>query len=84
MNTFDKLYVLSKGGVNVYWDRPQSLKKHMKDCQIDCDEKDIPIGMLLKICANDLSDPSIDKMRMVTRNVHDTYRKQQSIQRDDC
>ena len=70
---------MSKGGVNVYWGRPQSLKKHMSDCLIDCEEKDIRIEILLKICANDFSDPYIDKMRMVTRNVHDTYRNQQAF-----
>ena len=66
---------MSKGGVNVYWDRPQSLKKHMSDCLIECNEKDIPIEILLKICTNDFSYPSIERMQTATRNIHDTYRQ---------
>ena len=68
LDIFDNLYVLSKGGVNVYSGSPQYLRQHMNDCHIDCEENDIPIEKLLKVCANDCQHPWIVEMQEVTQN----------------
>ena len=69
LDLFDNLYVLSKGGVNVYSGPPQSLLEYMTDCHIDCNEDMIPIEALLKVCANDCNHPSIIDMQRMTQKV---------------
>ena len=63
LDLFDNLYVLSKGGVNVYSGPPQSLLQYMNDCHINCNEDMIPIETLLKVCANDCTHSSIINMQ---------------------
>ena len=70
LDMFDNLYVLSKGGVNVYSGGPQSLSQYMNDCHIDLSVNEIAIEKLLKVCANDYRHPSIVNMRAVTQNIH--------------
>ena len=62
LDKFDWLYVLSRGGVNVYSGRPQHLRQHMKRCDIECNDKEIAIEQLLKICVNDCNHISIMRM----------------------
>ena len=76
LDIFDNLYVLSKGGVNVYSGPPQSLRQHLNDCHIDCNENEIAIERVLKICANDSSHSSIVDMREKTRNMLNNSEKQ--------
>ena len=56
---FDSIYVLAKGGVCVFTGRPQDLRTHLNDCDITCDENQIPIEILLKIGANGYSDQTV-------------------------
>ena len=67
LDVFDNLYVLSKGGVNVYSGPPQSLRQHMNDCHIDCNDNEIPVEKLLKVCANNIEHASIINMRDETK-----------------
>ena len=67
LDVFDNLYVLSKGGVNVYSGPPQSLRQHMNDCHIDCNDNEIPVEKLLKVCANNYEHSSIINMRDETK-----------------
>ena len=69
LDLFDNLFVLSKGGVNVYSGPPQSLLQYMTDCHIDCNEDMIPIEALLKVCANDCNHPSIIDMQRMTNKI---------------
>ena len=43
LEIFDNLYVLSKGGVNVYSGPPQSLPQQMNECHIDYNDNEILI-----------------------------------------
>ena len=63
LDMFDNLYVLSKGGVNVYSGAPQSLRRYMNDCHLDLNNNEIAIEKLLKVCARDYRHPSIVDMR---------------------
>ena len=69
LDLFDNLYVLSKGGVNVYSGPPQSLRQYLNDCHIDCNEDMIPIETLLKVSANDCNHPSIIDMQRMTQKI---------------
>ncbi|CAG2117180.1 unnamed protein product [Medioppia subpectinata] len=48
---FDYIYVLAKGGVCVFADRPQHLKQTLINNDIKCDENQIPIEVLLEIAS---------------------------------
>ena len=50
---FDNIYVLAKGGVCVYYGLPIGLRQHLTECNINCNENQIPIEVLLKICSED-------------------------------
>jgi len=50
---FDNIYVLAKGGVCVYYGLPIGLRQHLIECNINCNENQIPIEVLLKICSED-------------------------------
>ena len=76
LDIFDNLYVLSKGGVNVYSGPPQSLLQHLHNCHIDCDENEIPIERLLKICANDYTHQSIIDLKEATLIMQESYVEQ--------
>ena len=76
LDMFDNLYVLSKGGVNVYSGPPLLLRHHMNYCHIDCTDNEIPIEKLLKICANDSNHTSIVDMREKTQNIVNNLNEQ--------
>ena len=78
LDMFDNLYVLSKGGVNVYSGSPQSLLQYMTDCHIDCSEDMIPIETLLKVCANDCNHPSIIDMQRMTHKIQTNLKERVS------
>ena len=61
LDTFDSLYVLSKGGVNVYWGGTKELARHMIECGIDIKANDFAIESLLKLCAKNFNDSTIRK-----------------------
>ena len=56
---YDSLCVLAKGGVTVFSGRPQDLRTHLNDCDISLSETQLPIEVLLKIGANDYTDPTV-------------------------
>jgi hypothetical protein len=60
--TFDKLYVLAKGGVCVYSGPAQDLNKHLRECDIICSEIQIPIEVLMKVASNGIKDDRVVKL----------------------
>ena len=66
LDIFDNLYILSKGGVNVYSGLPQNLRQHLIDVHIDCNVNEIAIEKCLKVCANDSNNFSIIDMQEAT------------------
>ncbi|CAG2111650.1 unnamed protein product [Medioppia subpectinata] len=50
---FDNIYVLAKGGVCVFADRPKHLKQTLINNDIKCDENQIPIEVLLEIASEE-------------------------------
>ena len=48
---FDKLYVLSKGGMCVFHGKTNQLQSHLQNCQIDCQEWQVPIEQLIKVAS---------------------------------
>ena len=61
-NCFDSVYVLAKGGVCLYSGLPQDLRQHLNDCQIECNENQVPIEELIKISYNGVSDEKVQKL----------------------
>jgi hypothetical protein len=63
---FDNLYVLAKGGVCVYFGAPQDLSTHLTQCQIRCNENQVPIETLVRIASKGTADMSVIEMRNKT------------------
>ena len=63
---FDTVYVLAKGGVCVYSGLPQNLRQHLNECQIECNENQIPIEVLLKVCSEEKN--SENKTKLITKS----------------
>ena len=63
---FDSVYVLAKGGVCVYSGPPTALKQHMIYCNIECDENQIPIEVILKLCSEDTESEAINSLKEKT------------------
>ena len=59
VSIFDFLYVLSKGGLCIYSGRPQHIRSHLNECDINCSEDQIPIEILLKIGFNGFDDQTV-------------------------
>ena len=57
LQMFDRIYVLAKGGVCVYWGTPEHLPTHLEDCGIICNENQVPIETLIKIGSKGEDDP---------------------------
>ena len=70
---YDMLYVLAKGGVTVFSGRPQRLRRHLNECQIFLDENQIPIEVLLKICARGYNDQKVLELSEKTNQSLDQY-----------
>jgi hypothetical protein len=56
---FDNLYVLAKGGVCVFSGCPQGLNTHLSECDITCNEFQVPIEVLLKISSKGLNEQKV-------------------------
>ena len=48
---FDKLYVLSKGGKCVFDGETNELKMNLQECQIDCQEWQVPVEELIRVAS---------------------------------
>ena len=48
---FDKLYVLSKGAKCVFDGNANQLQSHLKECQIECEEWQVPVEQLIKVAS---------------------------------
>ncbi len=59
---FDKLFVLSKGGVCVYSGSPKDMKNHLNECQIFCTECQKPIEVIMKIACKEPDDNHVIKL----------------------
>ena len=74
---FDNIYVLAKGGVCVYSGSPSNLRQHLIYCGIECNEKQFPIEMILRVSSNEENNESIKRMVEKTRiNLPDISTKQ--------
>ncbi len=63
---FDKIYVLAKGGVCVYSGLPQDLKTHLSECDIICNEFQVPIEVLLKVSSQGINDKNVKQLCLKT------------------
>ena len=52
---FDKLYVLAKGGCCVFDGETNQLKNHLKQCQVNCQDDQVPIEQLIKVTSKTVS-----------------------------
>jgi ABC-type multidrug transport system ATPase subunit len=59
---FNNIYVLAKGGICVYSDLPQDLKTHLSECDIICNEFQVPIEVLLKVSSEGINDKNVKKI----------------------
>jgi hypothetical protein len=67
--TFDKLYVLAKGGFCVYEGSPKYLEFHLSKAEITCSQYQIPIEVLIRICSKtDGSAQRMTKMLLKRKN----------------
>src|ERR1700712_2454336 len=76
LQMFDNLYVLAKGGVCVYSGSPQHLPNHLRECNIVCNENQVPIETLITIGSKDFDDNRIVELKNKT-----TSKTMESIQR---
>ena len=51
---FDKLYVLSHGQC-VFDGQPNQLKCHLQQCQVECQEWQVPIEQLIKVASKTMN-----------------------------
>ena len=63
---FDKIYVLAKGGVCFYSGLPQNLRQHLTECDIECNENQVPIELLLKISSEDENNENYQRLKTKT------------------
>jgi hypothetical protein len=66
---FDNIYVLAKGGVCVYSGLPQDVKTHLSECDIICNEFQVPIEMLVKTASNGINDNKVKKLCTKTSEI---------------
>ncbi|CAG2114195.1 unnamed protein product, partial [Medioppia subpectinata] len=75
-NMFDNIYVLANGGVCLYSGVPHGLRQRLSDCQIECNENQVPIEVLITLSFNGLMDTNVitlcDKTRELTINMENT------------
>ncbi|CAG2118656.1 unnamed protein product, partial [Medioppia subpectinata] len=70
---FDMLYILAKGGVAVYSGPPRGLRSHLDQCNIQCNENQIPIEVLIKLSANGFSDEKVMELSQKTNQIINKY-----------
>ena len=66
-NMFDNIYVLAKGGVDVYLGPPLGLRQHLIDCQIECNRDQVPIEVMLKMTAKEKENQIIQNLVQKTK-----------------
>ena len=74
MLKFDKIYVLTLGGICVYNDSPQKLHKFLEGSQDNLNPNLIPIEQLIKICAQ-LNKESQDKAKVLIKKSNVYHKK---------
>ena len=79
---FDNIYVLAKGGVCVYSGPPSSLRQHLIDCEIECNETQIPIEVMLDMSAKEKTNPKlqnlVQKSRIECKDIKNTQNLKQT------
>ncbi|XP_054156524.1 uncharacterized protein LOC128954929 [Oppia nitens] len=82
--SFDKLYVLAKGGNCIFDGPPEQVDSYLDECNIICDLVQVPIEQLLKLASIELSQEEhigelLDKTRETSRlSVLSTVQQNQS------
>ena len=64
---FDKLYVLAKGGQTLFCGKPDNLPFFLGNCDIECNEDQVPIEILLKYSCYGINDQKVKKMIQTTQ-----------------
>ena len=59
---FDTIYVLAKGGHQLYSGPPQQLMHYLSEVDIKVDDNEVPIEVLLKYSALGINDPIVKRM----------------------
>ncbi|CAG2112332.1 unnamed protein product [Medioppia subpectinata] len=70
---FDMLYILAKEGVAIYSGPPRGLRSHLSQCNIQCNENQIPIEILIKLSAKGSSDENVMVMSQKTNQIINKY-----------
>ena len=65
---FDKIYVLAKGGIDVFSGYPQNVIKQLNNCQIECKTNEVPIEELLRISSDDSNPQTIEVLNNTTKD----------------
>ena len=68
---FDKLYVLAKGGQTLFTGRPDNLAHFLRNCNITCNEDQVPIEVLLKYSCYGINDENVQKMIEMTQQIEE-------------
>lgn len=70
LNLFHRLYILAKGGVAIYADRPENLRRTLtKQLQVEVPAQHPPIEVILGLACNGTDDNTVSKMSNTTRIV---------------
>ena len=54
--------MLAKGGLTIFSGRPQLLRSHLNECQIICNENQVPIEILMKVGANGFDNEEVIRL----------------------
>ena len=71
---FDNIYVLAKGGVCVYSGPPTALRQHLNECNVECNENQVPIEVLIKTSFEGFSDTKVQNLCQKTEENNNYFK----------
>ena len=71
---FDNIYVLAKGGVCVYSGPPTALRQHLSECNVECNENQVPIEVLIKSSSEGFCDTKVQKLCQKTEENNNYFK----------
>jgi len=72
---FDNIYVLAKGGICVYSGRPQNLKTHLNECDVECNQFQFPIEIVLKVCSEGTNNKNVKQLSRKTSEMLESMKE---------
>ena len=65
---------MAKGGVCVYSGAPSALRQHIRECNIECNENQVPIEVLIKTSFDGFSDTKVQNLCQKTEENNNYFK----------